>query len=81
LRLFSDVLDVCDWGTVAILEWKKWGTLRGQGKSGGQHNVYLAWRFFIVLKIKLLWLTLSNPTYACEYHYKDELAFLFTRDT
>ena len=39
------------------------GLLRDQGKSkGGNINVYLAWWFFIVLKIKLLWLTLSNPT-------------------
>jgi len=31
------------------------GPLRGQGKSrGGYINVYLAMRFFIVLKIKLL---------------------------
>jgi len=38
------------------------GPLRGQGKSrGGYINVYLAMRFFIVLKIKLLWFTLSNP--------------------
>ena len=48
---------------VAILEWKKWGGLRGQGKIRGCNiNIYLAWWFFIVLKIKLLWLTLSNPT-------------------
>jgi len=39
------------------------GPLRGQGKiRGGNINIYLAWRFFIVLKIKLLVLTLSNPT-------------------
>jgi len=30
--------------------------------GGGNINVYLAWWFFIVLKIKLLWLTLSNAT-------------------
>jgi len=31
------------------------GPLRGQGKiRGGNKNIYLAWRFFIVLKIKLL---------------------------
>ena len=51
------------WWAVAILEWKKWGNLWCQRKSrGGNINIYLAWLFFIVLKIKLLWLTLSNPT-------------------
>jgi len=50
--------------TVAILEIQKWrGQLRDQGKSrGGNINDYLAWWFVIVLKIKLLWLTLPNPT-------------------
>jgi len=39
---------------VAILELKKWGALRGQGKCRGANiNVYLARLFFIVLKIKL----------------------------
>jgi len=43
---------------VVILEWKKWGVgaLRGQRKiKGGNINIYLAWWFFIVLKIKLLY--------------------------
>ena len=46
---------------VTILEWKKCGgTLWGQGKSrGGNIYVYLAWWFFIVLKIKFLWLTIK----------------------
>jgi len=44
------------------------GPLRDQGKSrGADINVYLAWWFFVFLKIKLLWFTLSNPTWACGY--------------
>jgi len=48
---------------VAILELKKWGATAGPRKNRGANiNVYLAWWFFVVLKMKLLWLTLSNPT-------------------
>jgi len=48
---------------VAILEWKKWGSLRSRGKSRGYNiHICLSWWFFIVLKMKLLWLTLSSPT-------------------
>jgi len=41
---------------VVILELKSWGgALRGQGKSKGSNiNVYIAWWFFVGLKIKLL---------------------------
>jgi len=55
--------------TVAILEFKKLGgALRGQGKSRGANiNVHLAWWFFVVLKINLLWLTLLNATQTCVY--------------
>jgi len=59
IRLKSNILP-----PVAILEFKKLGegALRGQEKSRGVNiNVYLAWWSFVVLKIKLLWLTLSNP--------------------
>jgi len=48
--------------TVAILEFKKWGAIAGPRKKGANINVYLALLFYVVLKIKLLWLTLSNPT-------------------
>jgi len=42
--------------TVAILEWKKWGGHCGAKEEVGGANIsdYLAWWFFIVLKIKLL---------------------------
>ena len=43
------------------------GQCGAKEKVGGNVNVYLSRWFFIVLKIKLLWLTLSNPTLACEY--------------
>jgi len=50
--------------------------LRGKGKSRrGNINVYLAWWFFIVLKIKLL----SNQHWLVNI-IKDELELLFTRD-
>jgi len=53
---------------VAILEIKNRGATAGQGKSMGANiNVYLVWSFFVILKFKLLWLTLSNPTEACGY--------------
>jgi len=54
--------------SVAILELKKWGGNWGaKEKVGGATNVYLAWWFFVVLTIKLLWFTLSNPAQAYEY--------------
>jgi len=49
---------------VAILEWKKWGGHCGvnENSRGGNINVSPAWWLSVVMKIALLWLTLSNPT-------------------
>jgi len=43
------------------------GDSRIKKVGGANINVYLTWWFFVFLKIKSLWFTLSNPTWACEY--------------
>ena len=54
--------DVFNWVTpVAFLEWKNWeGTAGPRKKVGANINVSPAWWFSVVMKIDLLWLTLSN---------------------
>ena len=56
--------DVFNWVTrVAILEWKNCGGTAGPRKKvGASINVSPAWWLSVVMKIDLLWLTLSNPT-------------------
>jgi len=47
---------------------RSWVHCGAKKKSRGANiNVSPAWWLSVVMKISLLWLTLSDPTYACEY--------------
>ena len=55
-------------GAVAILELESVEATTGPRKCRGPNiNVSPTWWLLVVMNINLMWLTLSNPTQACEY--------------